>query len=136
MSLGSTDKLTPDGKISTSLCRGRRGWLGKDITSEPSVTSYNASRRLCLLALLVLVTLSIPMTASRLFESLLGQPQTLFHFLPPPTSISQESPESSPAVLQVFQVSPPVQPLDTALCSQTLMLHVFASSYGRPYVGE
>ncbi len=38
--------------------------------------------------------------------------------------------------LKVIQVTPPVSAPAGESCNSTLMVHVFASSYGRPFVGE
>jgi hypothetical protein len=43
---------------------------------------------------------------------------------------------SNSSVLDVFQVYPPVSTPSNPKCVQTLMVHVFANSYGQPFIGE
>ncbi|KAF2759456.1 hypothetical protein EJ05DRAFT_437066 [Pseudovirgaria hyperparasitica] len=40
------------------------------------------------------------------------------------------------AILECFQVSPPVETPVDALCTQVLMVHSFANSYGNPFLGD
>lgn len=44
-------------------------------------------------------------------------------------------PTNAPAPLECFQVSPPILSPAEPICQQTLMVHTFNSSYGKPFVG-
>ncbi|KAF2490870.1 hypothetical protein BU16DRAFT_469035 [Lophium mytilinum] len=71
-----------------------------------------------------------------------------FHVLASPSSASEyrgllphrmlagRASNQSSSFLDVFQVSPPVLSPEDAPCEKTLMVHSFAFSYGKPFVGE
>ncbi|PSN68897.1 hypothetical protein BS50DRAFT_327493 [Corynespora cassiicola Philippines] len=56
------------------------------------------------------------------------------HLLTPALALSSRAPNQSSPLLQCLQVSPPVLS-PAAACQQTLMVHTFGWSYGKPFVG-
>jgi len=85
-------------------------------------TSYVLQHTICLVLLLFLTCC----VSIQLYQNVLLAPWSPFKLVM----------KASSRTLEVLQVYPPVEIPVHASCTLTLMVHSFAFSYGRPYVGE
>jgi len=78
----------------------------------------------------ILLLIMVPQSALAL-HSISQPPRPL-----PPLYLTSRTPNQTAPVLEVFQISPPVLIPKPSACKQTLMVHSFGWSYGKPFVGE